>query len=166
MRSQCALLLIRTLRTWCILGALLASGDADTAESDLSVSGQVAHPVHFSMAQLRSLASQKITVTQISGHGPVKFDCKGAPIDALLDRAGSTWGTKRNAFLAHSLLVSGSDGYAIALSLGEIDRNYGRADPIIAVECDGKVLDSPRLVVPSDKHAGRAIKDVVAITVK
>jgi hypothetical protein len=37
---------------------------------------------------------------------------------------------------------------------------------IVAYAEDGKPLDGLRLIVPGDKHGGRAVKDVVHIEVK
>ena len=68
--------------------------------------------------------------------------------------------------VAHTLLITADDGYAVALSLGEIDPDYGHAAPVIATDCGGKALDAPRLVVPGDAHAGRAVRGVVTIEVK
>jgi hypothetical protein len=50
--------------------------------------------------------------------------------------------------------------------LGEIDPDYGHAAPVIATDCGGKALEAPRLVVPGDGHAGRAVRGVVTIEVK
>ena len=102
----------------------------------------------------------------MSGHGPVPLDCMGVPLAAPLKQAAPNFGDGRNANLAHTLLFTGDDGYAVLLSFGEIDADYGKAAPIIATECGGKALDSQRLVVPGDGHAGRAIQGVVKIEVK
>jgi hypothetical protein len=138
----------------------------EAAESSLSVTGLVAQPLHLSLAELRKFPPTHIAVTQISGRGPVALDCSGVPLSALLKRAAVSFGPKNNASLAHTLLVSADDGYAVALSFGEVDPDYGHAAPLIATDCSGKPLEAPRLIVPSDLHAGRAINGVVAIEVK
>ena len=132
----------------------------------LAVTGLVAHPLHLTLADLKALPPIHVTATQMSGHGPVPLDCTGVPLAALLKQAAPSFGDARNASLAHSLLFTGDDGYAVSLSFGEIDADYGKAAPIIATSCGGKELDNQRLVVPSDGHAGRAIQGLVSIEVK
>jgi hypothetical protein len=132
----------------------------------LAVTGLVAHPLHLTLADLKAMPPIHVTATQMSGHGPVPLDCTGVPLAALLKQAAPSFGDARNASLAHSLLFTGDDGYAVSLSFGEIDADYGKAAPIIATACGGKELDNQRLVVPSDGHAGRAIQGLVRIEVK
>jgi DMSO/TMAO reductase YedYZ molybdopterin-dependent catalytic subunit len=132
----------------------------------LDIKGLVAHPLHLTLADLKALPSTHVTATQASGHGPVPLDCTGVALSALLKQAAPAFGDKRNANLAHSILFTGDDGYAVAMSIGEIDPDYGKAAPVIATACGGKDLDNARLVVPSDGHAGRAIQGLVWIEVK
>ena len=139
---------------------------AGAAEPSLSVSGLVAHHLHLTLTELRSFPAMHVSATQVSGKGPVVLDCRGAALTVLLDKAVLLLGKDRNANLAHTLLVTADDGYAVALSLGEIDPDYGNAGPVIATDCGSKPLDAPRLVLPNDKHGGRAVRGVVAIEIK
>jgi DMSO/TMAO reductase YedYZ molybdopterin-dependent catalytic subunit len=145
---------------------ILAPLGAGAAESSLSVTGLVSQPLHLSLAELRQFPATHISVTQASGRGPVSLDCSGVLLSALLQRAAISFGPKNNASLAHTLLIRADDGYAVALSMGEIDPDYGHSAPVIATECGGKPLEAARLIVPSDLHAGRAVNGVVAIEVK
>jgi hypothetical protein len=76
----------------------------------------------------------------------------------------------KNDILRHTIVVTGSDGYAVVLSVGEIDPKFGGDRAIIAYSMDGKPLrhgrGPARLIVPTDKAAGRAVSDVVSITVR
>lgn len=76
----------------------------------------------------------------------------------------------KNDILRHTIVVTGSDGYAVALSVAEVDAKFGGDRALIAYALDGKVLDHRRgpfrLIVPTDKAAGRAVSDVVSITVR
>jgi hypothetical protein len=139
---------------------------AQAAEPALSVSGLVAHPLHLALADLRALPPTHVSATQVSGKGPVPLNCTGPSLSALLDKAGLQLGSVKNINLAHTLLITADDNYAVALSLGEIDPDYGNAAPIIATDCNGKPEDTPRLVMPNDKHGGRAVRGVVSIEVK
>ncbi len=132
----------------------------------LALTGLVAHPLHLTFADLKAMPSTHVSATQMSGRGPMPLDCTGVLLAALLKQAAPNFGDKRNANLAHTLLFTGDDGYAVSLSIGEIDADYGNAAPLIATACGGKELENQRLVVPSDGHAGRAIQGLVSIEVK
>ena len=155
-----------TRASWMAMALLVLPMSARAADVSLSVTGLVGHPLHLSMAELRAFPAMRVTATQASGRGPVKLDCTGAALSALLDKAVLNVGKANNASLGHTLLITADDGYVVALSLGEIDPDYGNIRPIIATECSGKPLEAPRLVIPSDKHGGRAVKGMVAIAVK
>lgn len=118
------------------------------------------------MADLGEFPATHITATQVSGRGPVPLDCTGAALSAIIAKAGLNVGKGNNAKLAHSVVITADDGYGAALSLGEIDADYGNQNVIVATQCNGKMLDAPRLVVPGDRHAGRAVNGVVSIEVK
>jgi hypothetical protein len=144
----------------------LVSLPAATAEQPLAVKGLVSQTLFLDLAELRKFPATHIAITQASSRGPVALDCTGASLSAILQRAKLSFGTQRNANLAHTLLISADDGYAVALSMGEIDPDYGHVAPLIATDCGGKPLDAPRLVVPGDVHAGRAVSGLVSIEVK
>ena len=155
-----------TIRVVLTIAAITWLAPFAAAEPSISVAGMVANPLHLSFADLRAYPSAHIAVSQLSGHGPVALDCTGVTIASLLKRAAPSFGPKNNANLAHTLLITADDGYSVALSLGEIDPDYGHVEPIIATDCSGKPLAAPRLVVPGDVHAGRAVNEVVTIEVK
>ena len=136
------------------------------AEPVLSVTGLVSKPLHLTLAELRALPATHISATQLSGRGPVALDCTGVALSVLLARASPSIGSQRNAGLAHTLLATSDDGYAVALSFGELDPDYGHAQAVLATDCGGKPLEAPRLIVPGDGHAGRAVRGVVTIEVK
>jgi hypothetical protein len=71
----------------------------------------------------------------------------------------------KNASLRHTLLITGRDGYAVTLAIGELDPHY-EGKSVILAHAGG---DSPassaqlRLVVPGDVHGGRSVRDVAVI---
>ncbi len=148
------------------LAALLFMAVAMAAEPGLAIMGKVAHPQSLSLAELRALPQAHVAVTQTSGHGPVVLDCQGPALSALIDRAAPVLEGRKNAALALSVLVTAADGYAVALSFGEFDPNYGGASPLVATDCGGKPLEAPQLVVPGDKHAGRTVHHVVTLEIR
>lgn len=146
--------------------ACLAPSHADGAAAGLTVSGLVARPMQLSLAQLRAMPQIHVAITQASGHGPVVLDCTGPGIFILLQHASPSFGPGRNAALAHTLLFTADDGYAVALSLGEVDPNYQKSAPIMATDCAAQPLVAPRLIVPGDGHAGRAVAGVVSMEIR
>jgi hypothetical protein len=150
-----------------IAAALLAMpAAAIAADAGIAVSGLVSHKLQLTLADLKAFPATHVSATQVSGRGPVPLDCMGATLGAVLDKAGLNLGKANNVKLAHGVLVTADDGYAVMVSLGEIDPDYGGEQAIIATECGGKPLDAPRLVMPGDKHGGRAVKGVVGMEVK
>ncbi|HEY2834920.1 MAG TPA: hypothetical protein VGI89_00025 [Rhizomicrobium sp.] len=83
-----------------------------------------------------------------------------------MDKAAPRLESRNNAALGHVVIVTADDGYAVALSFGELDPNYGGAVPILATDCGGEALGAPRLIIPSDKYAGRAVRGVVKLEVR
>lgn len=149
-----------------ILSALALCLGGEALAAPLSVSGFVANPLSLSLSDLRAMPLAQVAVTQASGHGPVAIDCKGPRLSALLDKAAPRLESRNNAALGHVVIVTADDGYAVALSFGELDPNYGGAVPILAIDCGGEALGAPRLIIPSDKYAGRAVRGVVKLEVR
>jgi len=86
----------------------------------------------------------------------------------LLEKAHPIDEPGKNASLKHTLLITGRDGYAVALALGEIDPHYEGKQIIIAYEGGEPPasISSLRLVVPGDVHGGRSVRDVAKIELR
>jgi hypothetical protein len=146
--------------------AVFGPVSAHAAASPVAVTGLISSRLQLGIAELGAFPAVHVSATQISGRGPVPLDCTGAALSAIIAKAGLNVGKANNAKLAHSVLVTADDGYAVSLSLGEIDPDYGNENAIIATQCNGQPMEAPRLVVPGDKHGGRAVNGVVSIEVK
>ena len=105
-------------------------------------------------------------MSQQTDKGPSEGKYRGVLLWTLIDRAGLVNGTDKNAYLRHTILVSGADGYAAALSEGEIDPKLEGKQVIVAYMKDAKLLDGMQLVVPGDAHAARGVHDIAIIEVK
>lgn len=134
--------------------------------ADLSVKGLVAKPLSLSLTELRAYPAVHVAVTQATGRGATSIDCTGVAISTVLADAQPQYGAAKNARLAHTLLFTADDGYQVALSLAETDNWPGHAAPILATDCQDAPLNAPRLIVPTDAGAGRAVNGVVTIEVK
>jgi hypothetical protein len=144
--------------------ALMASA---AAASGVSISGAVVNPKSFSMADLEAMPQVDLSVTQQTGGGPVSHSYAGVLLWSLVSMVQFPNAPGKNTYLRHTLLVtSDSDGYAAAISEGEIDPKLTGAQVILATEKDGAKLAAPQLVVPGDAHAARAVQNVTSIVVQ
>ncbi|HEY5336913.1 MAG TPA: hypothetical protein VIJ85_01815 [Rhizomicrobium sp.] len=125
---------------------------------------QSAYPIFWN--DLRKLPPTTVSLSQLTDHGDVSSSFTGPLLWTILDSAGWVNGAEKNAYIRHTILVTGKDGYAAALSEGEIDPKLEGKQVILAYAQDGKPLDAPRLVVPGDVHAARGVHDVVSIEVR
>ncbi|HEY5818647.1 MAG TPA: hypothetical protein VIU14_09660 [Mesorhizobium sp.] len=76
-------------------------------------------------------------------------------------------GLDHNKELAKTLMVTASDGYQIAYSIGEIAPEFGNATILVALETDGQPMkDGLRIVAQGDKRGARAIHNVVKIELR
>jgi hypothetical protein len=72
---------------------------------------------------------------------------------------------RKHPSLPLTILVTGADGYAAALSRGEISPDLAAAPVLIAYAEDDHPLDRPRLVVPGDVEGARDVSDLVDVRV-
>jgi len=107
-----------------------------------------------------------VTVAQQTDHGPAAGTFRGALLWTVVQQAGPVDGPEKNAYLRHTILISGADGYAAALSEGEIDPKLEGKQVIVAYMKDGAAFEGLRLVVPGDAHAARGVHDIAIIEVK
>jgi DMSO/TMAO reductase YedYZ molybdopterin-dependent catalytic subunit len=145
---------------------LSAFGAAAQEPATITVSGAVQHPLTLTLSDLKAMPAIDVAVSQQTDRGPSQGKFRGALLWSVVDKAGLLNGAEKNAYLRHILLVGGSDGYAAALSEGEIDPRLEGKQVILAYQKDGAALDRPRLVVPGDAHAARDVHDVVTVEVK
>jgi hypothetical protein len=142
------------------------AGHAISITSTLAVSlTGVKAPAQLWIDDLKKLPQMTVTISQATDHGPVNATFTGALLWTVIDNAGWINGPEKNAYLRHTIIVTGKDGYAAALSEGEIDPKLEGKQVILAVSKDGTPLERPRLVVPGDAHASRSVQDVTAIEI-
>lgn len=150
----------------CLPAILFAAGFIAPAFADVLIDGQVEAPHPWSAADLKGQTPVSVEVSYLTGHGEEHARFTGVPLWALLNQAKLVEGEGKNAKLRHSVLVTGEDGYAAALALGEFDPEIEGKSVLIAYERDGKPTEGLQLVVPGDKRGGRYVHDVVHVEVK
>jgi hypothetical protein len=142
-----------------------ADPDVPPPES-VVLTGAVKEQTSITKEELSRLPPVDVTLNAQTDKGPMTGTFRGVLLWTLIDRAGLVNGTDKNAYLKHTILVSGVDGYTVALSEGEIDPKLEGKQVIIAYMQDGKIFDGLRLIVPGDAHASRDVRDLLTIEVK
>jgi hypothetical protein len=117
---------------------------------------------------LRSLPSVNVDVSFDTGEGRKSGSYTGVLLWTLVEKAGTVDAAGKNARLQHTLLITGRDGYAAALALGEIDPHYEGKRVVLAYGGGEPPasFSSLRLVVPGDAHGGRSVRDIASIEVR
>jgi DMSO/TMAO reductase YedYZ molybdopterin-dependent catalytic subunit len=147
---------------------LFPAANAEAARS-LTIDGRVAQKLHLAPADLMAMPTKEAEISFQTGHGAEKATYKGVELWDLVQRAKLADEKGNRPDLHHFALVTGRDGYAVVIALGEIDPDFEGKDVLIAYEKDGEPLgakDGLRLVVPGDKHGGRAVRDVVRVEIR
>ena len=132
----------------------------------IKLTGAIEHPRTISLAELKAMPPTTVTLTQTAGSRTTPSTFTGTLLLPLVKAAGLVDAPGKSGPLQHVLLPHGSDGYAVAVAIGELDPEFEGKQVLIAWERDGKPLPSPQLVVPGDKRAGRSVHEVVEIEVR
>jgi hypothetical protein len=154
---------MRALAAAAFFVCLAAPAFADDAS--VIIGGQVQHPGPVTVTDLQKLPATTVPISFTTGKGPESATYTGALLWTVISNAAPIDGPGKNAGLRHTYLVTASDGYAVALSEGEIDPRSEGKSVILAYEKDGKP-SGIRLIVPGDKSGGRAVWNVVKIDVQ
>lgn len=148
------------------LTLVLAAGAADAGPAALE--GAVKTPMTLDAATLAAFPATTIEAAFETSKGPERGTYTGVLLWDLLEKAGLVNAEGRNAELRHTLMVTGADGYAVAVALGEFSPRYGAKQVLLAYEGGGGKAshDRLRLIVPGDLHGGRSVTDVATIEVR
>ncbi|MGH6976266.1 MAG: molybdopterin-dependent oxidoreductase [Stellaceae bacterium] len=163
---------MRALRFGALLAMLLALALAAPAAAQtalsLSVGGLVKAPHTFTLADLEKMPWITVDESFQTERGPRHGTWLGVSLWTLLDQSGGVDAPMKES-VRHWLVVTGRDGDAVVLSVGEIDPSFGHATAVIAWSEDGRPFDPQaglRLILPGDRKGGRDVRDVVSIEVK
>lgn len=146
-----------------LMAVLWAPALAKSPVTAVQVTGSVAHPGAIALDALPQVtfsgSFQAMGAARThSWRGPRLLD--------VLNKAGITDAPGKKTHLRHTILATGADGYAVAVSLGEIDPIAEGKQVVVALSQDGTPLPTPRLVVPGDKHAARGVHNLVTLSVQ
>lgn len=146
-----------------------AAAIAQMPASGVALSGEVKTPETVATADLKALPASVVAINFETDHGAEKASYRGALLWTVLSNAEIVDQGGKSAHLHHTIIVTGRDGYAIALALGEIDPKFENKSVILAYAKDSQPLDPSmgiRLIVPGDLHGGRSVRDVVKIELR
>jgi hypothetical protein len=147
----------------CLLAAPAVAGDHP---GDIAITGAAAHSGAVAYDAIRAMSSVTVTVSQQAGGGPSAGTFTGVLLWTLVRNASPIDAPGKNTWLRHTYMVTGVDGYAAAISQGEIDPRLEGKLVILAWSKDGQPLAAAELVVPGDAHAARRVHDVAGIEVR
>lgn len=145
----------------------LAASSAHAVPGEVEISGAVSTPQHLTTGALRALPATEVTIVPAKDSDMPAGTFKGVLLTKLLARATPKDKPGKHAFLQHTVLVFGRDGYGIALAFGEFEPGLEGKSVILAYDADGRPFrDGLHLVVPGDKQGARQVRDVVKIDVQ
>ncbi len=149
-----------------VLAAALTFVAAPALAQSVRVTGPSGQAVSFDASALAALPHAKATLT---AHGESHV-YEGPLLIDLLAKAGTPTGSAiRGAEMADVVLVTGSDGYRVALGLAETDPGVRSDRIILADRVDGHPIDAKdgpfRLVAEGDLRPARSVRMVVSIGV-
>jgi hypothetical protein len=156
---------MRTLAA-ALLAACVSTGAFAQASDSVSIEGAVTHKRTLSLAELQALPPVTVETDFVRASGQRHVSYTGAALWPLLSEAGPVDEPGEKTFFRHVVIAHASDGYAVALSVGELDPNGEGKSVIIAYAEDGQPGKSLRLVVPGDHHASRSLHDLTSIEVR
>ena len=144
---------------------------APPGSTSLRIVGAVRTPRAYTLDDLQREPVTTEAVYFGTGKGPVRATFTGALLWTLLQEVGiATDPAVKNDILRHTVAVTGSDGYRVVLSAGELDPEFGGELAILAYARDGQPLGGnggfARLIVPGDKGGGRNVSSVAEIEVR
>jgi hypothetical protein len=137
-----------------------------------TVSGNVPTPVTETLSSVEALPVATQTDKFLAGSTSQSFTFTGTPLFDLLQSAGLNTASSQPLLDEYSV-VTGSDGYSIVYSLGEIDPVY-RSLPVALIAYDDGTGSFPsisngggvfRSTAPGDSKGGRYNSDIQDVTV-
>ncbi len=159
-RDIAIVITLLAVEAWCasrrklLLIIPVLAQEAPPASTSVKLDGAVKTPATYSMAELAALSSASITLTIRAMMPPAAAGRRAA--DGA-DRQGRH-GRRDGAYLQHVIIARGTDGYGVAIAIGEIEPKFEGKQVVVAYQKDGVTLPSLRLIIPGDAHAGRDVR--------
>ncbi len=141
---------------------------AEVANSLTLTADPYHEPVILSPADFRALPH--VTITVHNGHNNAAETYSGVPLATLLAKVNAPLGKELHGEAMTSYVIAtGSDGYAVVLSLAEVDPSFHGGQVLVADTRDGQPLgkNGPfQLIVADDKRPARWVHNLNSIAVQ
>lgn len=161
------------LKTYGFLSPSGTSGSTQGGPSvNFSLGGLVNTPGTFKLDDLKAFTKTTVTTNPLAGGTPMGEATYGGPLlyDVLQKAVVKVDASRKNDILRKVVVVTGTDGYSVAIAWGEIDPKFANKKVLVAYEQNGQPLAQKdgfaRLIVPGDGAAGRYVSNVAKIEVK
>ena len=143
------------------------------ATTEFTLNGLVASPGTYNLADLQASTPTTQQVSFQSGSGTTSGSFTGVPLYSFLNTSPGGGGiltdpSVKNDILRDYVKVTGSDGYRVLVSLGEIHPNFGHQQDLIAYAFNGQPLGDngfARTTAPGDIAGGRYVSNVADLQV-
>lgn len=159
-----------------LIAGLLSAAAADAAPStSLTVTGAVASPTLYDPAGLQALPAITQTVTFNSGNTPQTHTYTGASLWGVVNAAGITVDPLiKNDVLTKYVVATGTDGYRVVYSMGEIKPDFGNRPDLVAYAETIDGVSSPlgaadgfaRTTAVGDVKGGRYVSNLTSLDVR
>src|SRR5579872_3341984 len=94
----------------------------------VAVTGGVASPSTYTLAELAAVTQTTVSVTETTRSGPVAVPYTGVLLETLVNLAKPAYPAllnTKNELLRVTVTVRGRDGEQVTMALGELDPNFG-----------------------------------------
>ncbi|MBS7539369.1 molybdopterin-dependent oxidoreductase [Ancylobacter lacus] len=122
----------------------------------------------LSRAAVEALPAKEITVAFQTEKGEERARYTGALLWDALAAAGLVATQGKHPELHQFAVITGSDGYFVVVSLGEIAPDFGAVPMLLAYARDGAPLPPEqglRLVVPGDSRGARSVRTLARLDI-
>jgi hypothetical protein len=151
------------MKRFALLALVLASPAWAQAPVSLPVTGMVNHAGPVSLSTMKPVT---VTASFHTMHGEDSHSWTGPLLLDVLNTAGIEDAPGKKTHFLHVIMAHGSDGYTVAVAIGEIDPRGEGKQIIIALQQDGQALKTPHLIVPRDNAFARGVRDLAGIEVR
>jgi len=136
------------------------------ANAGIVVSGP-GREVTLTTAALAALPSVQVPVPAGNALDARGRTFEGPLLWTVLAHAGAVDPSTHQGDVRGTVVLTGQDGYAAVLAMGELSPEFEGKQVILALRVDGQPLEPGhlRVVVPGDKRGGRGVHDLVRIGV-
>lgn len=155
--------------------AVSANATAAGVSTQFSVSGAVTTPALYNYATLAALTPLTQSDSFQSGSPPTtqSHNYQGASLWGILNSAGIITTSAKNDVLNRYVLATGSDGYKVVYSLGELNPSFGNEAVLVAYAENTGSGYAPlttdgfaRTTAPTDIKGGRYVSNLVNLDVE